>query len=210
MTRGGKIEPDFFSTELAAKIGMGKDRTDRYARPAHAAPSREAAGENMRWFAVNAQAKREARAQRQLENQGYYVYLPRRQKTVRHGRKLVTVLAPFFPRYLFVSLDLTEHRWRSINSTFGVSSLVMAGERPCPVPCGVVEAMIAATDSNGLLSLSVDRLAEGSKVRLLAGPFAEQIGILDRLDDSGRVRVLLSVMGGSVPVQITSDLVAAL
>jgi hypothetical protein len=31
-------------------------------------------------------------------------------------------------------------------------------------------------------------------VRLIAGPFAEQLGILDRLDDGDRVRVLLDML----------------
>jgi len=33
-------------------------------------------------------------------------------------------------------------------------------------------------------------------------PFAEQLAILDRLDDSGRVRVLLEILGRPVPVEI--------
>ena len=113
----------------------------------------------------------------------------------------MTVVAPFFPRYLFITLDLSRDQWRNINSTFGVSSLVMAGERPHPVPPGVVEAMIAATDENGLLSFE-HSLKVGAAVRLLAGPFADQLGVLERLDHSGRVRVLLDIMGGSVPVRV--------
>jgi len=34
----------------------------------------------------------------------------------------------------------------------------------------------------------------------MAGPFAEQIAILDKLDDSGRVRVLLHILGRSVAI----------
>ena len=156
---------------------------------------------------ADARRIREIRAQSQLENQGFSTYLPKRLKTVRHARKLRTTTAPFFPRYLFVSLDLRQHQWRSVNGTFGVSSLVMAGERPQPVPPGVVEAMVAATEQNGLLSFE-QKLAVGASVRLLAGPFAEQLGTLERLDDSGRVRVLLEIMGGTIPVQVTRDIVA--
>ena len=123
--------------------------------------SRARAGE--RWFAVNSQPKREWRAQAQLVNQGFRVFMPKRLKTVRHARKLTTVLAPLFPRYLFVALDLAQHRWRSVNGTFGVCSLVMVGERPQPVPRGVVEAMIAATDSEGrLVFIPILRLAPRS------------------------------------------------
>jgi transcriptional antiterminator RfaH len=33
-----------------------------------------------------------------------------------------------------------------------------------------------------------------------AGPFADLIGTLERLDDNDRVRVLLDILGGKVPV----------
>ena len=47
---------------------------------------------------------------------------------MRHARKILNVRAPLFPGYLFVSLDLTRDRWRSINSTYGVLGLIMGGE----------------------------------------------------------------------------------
>src|SRR5262249_39215497 len=80
-----------------------------------------------RWYAVQTQPHRELRAKGQLENQAYEVFLPRRLKTVRHARKLTNVDAPFFPCYLFICLDLTRHRWRSVNGTFGVARLARGG-----------------------------------------------------------------------------------
>jgi len=157
--------------------------------------------EGDRWYAVHTLPFAEKRAQVQLETQGFPTFLPKRRKTIRHARKLSTVIAPFFPRYLFVVLDLSRDRWRSVNGTFGVSRLVMGGDRPCPVPPGVVETMLAAADADGLLDLRPD-LKVGTPVRLAAGPFADQLAVLERLDDSGRVRVLLNMLGRQVPVSL--------
>ena len=66
--------------------------------------------EHLRWYAVHTQPHRELRAKNQLENQSYQVFLPLRLKTIRHARKLSNVASPFFPRYLFIQLDLTQHR----------------------------------------------------------------------------------------------------
>ncbi len=163
-----------------------------------------------RWFAVHSLPHRETGAQQQLENQGFHTFLPRGRKIRRHARKLETVLAPIFPRYLFVALDLNLDRWRSVNGTFGVARLVMmAGDRPQPVPHGVVEALIASTDGRGILRFDEGgRLVVGQKVRILAGAFAEQIGILQRLDDNGRVRLLLDIMGGGIGVTLPSAALA--
>ena len=154
-----------------------------------------------RWYAVQCLAHREAGAQSHLENQSYSVFLPRRLKTRRHARKLDTVLVPFFPNYLFIHLDVSRERWRSINGTYGVARLVMRGELPAPATVGVIEALRSACDARGILSQSCE-LSEGQPVRILAGPFADFVGELERLDESQRVRVLLDIMGGRVPVLV--------
>src|SRR5262245_42077915 len=164
--------------------------------------------DSFRWYAVNTRPHREFQAQRQLEHQGFRVFLPLRLKTIRHARKLTTVRAPFFPRYLFLELNLTFHRWRSVNGTFGVNGLVMQGDTPNPVHRGIVETMIASVDDTGLLCFQRD-LTVGANVRLIAGPFAEQLGILDRLDGDGRVRILLNLMGTTIPVQAPRDYAVA-
>jgi transcription elongation factor/antiterminator RfaH len=151
------------------------------------------------WYAVYTLPFAEARAEAQLQRQGFWTFQPKRYKSVRHARRLNTVEAPFFPRYLFVVLDLTRHQWRRINGTWGVSRLVMCGEQPHAVPRGVVEALIAAAGQGGILQLA-QKLHVGGPVRLMAGPFAEQLAILEYLDDSGRVQVLLEILGRQVAI----------
>src|ERR1700746_2593156 len=124
-----------------------------------------------RWFAVHTLPFAEARAECQLRRQEFRTFQPKRHKTIRHARKLSTVEAPFFPRYLFIVLDLARHQWRSVNGTIGVSRLVMCGDQPNPVPPGVVEALIEAADARGDLRLGI-KLRSGGAVRLMAGPFA--------------------------------------
>lgn len=160
-----------------------------------------------RWFAVHTLPRREFGAAKQLEFQGYRPFLPLHWKTVRHARRFRTIKSPFFPRYLFLRLNLTRDRWRSVNGTFGVSRLVMAGERPMPVPHGVVEALGAITDASGILSFS-SLMQPGQKVRILTGPFAERIGELRHADDKNRVQILLDVMGVQVMVRSTTQVLA--
>jgi len=156
---------------------------------------------NERWFVAHTLPKSEWKAELHLGAQGFRTYLPQVRKTVRHARQLKTVLAPLFPRYLFVILDLGRDRWLSVRSTIGVSHLVTAEEgRPVPVPLGVVESLIE--HSIGALTHVDYGLVRGERVRILSGPFAEFVGSLERLDASGRVRVLLEMMGTVVPVQL--------
>ncbi len=169
--------------------------------------ARAPAGE-MQWYVVHTQSRREFYAKANLEGQGFQVFLPKRLRTIRHARMIANVEAAFFPRYLFVELDLMRHPWRRVNGTFGVASLVMRADLPHPMPRGIVEMMASSVDRGGFLRFEQD-LTVGAKVRLTAGPFAEQLAILDRLDDSGRVRVLLEILGRPVPVAIRREFILA-
>ena len=154
-----------------------------------------------RWFLVHSLPKKERQAKAHLEMQGFRTYVPMCMKTVRHARKMRTVKAPLFPRYFFVIVDLGRDRWLSIRSTLGVSYLVGREDCPSPVPQGIVEGLIDRTDKTELVSF-VDSFKKGQKVKVTNGPFVDLVGTLQHLDDAGRVRVLLNMMGSAVVVRL--------
>ena len=154
-----------------------------------------------RWYVAAVQPGREDAAEAHLARQGFVSFAPRRLKTVKHARRLSERKVPLFPGYVFVSLDLDIHRWRSVNGTFGVRSLVTAGDRPSPVPRGLVESFIELTNGSGIMNPASD-LAPGQRVQVLTGPFADFIGTIERLDGKDRVRVLLGLLNGESPVTL--------
>jgi transcription elongation factor/antiterminator RfaH len=160
-----------------------------------------ALGAGQRWFLVHTQPRKEALAQYNLRCQSFHGYLPQVKKTIRHARRLRIVQAPLFPRYLFVALDLTVDPWLSVSGTAGVSSLFVCDGRPVPVPEGVVEALISAADDRDIVRLD-DGLVAGDSVRVLVGPFAELIGTLQQLDGPARARILVEIMGSTLPVNL--------
>ncbi len=154
-----------------------------------------------RWYVARSLPHKEHSAKQRLIAQGFCTFLPMQDRTLRHARRLMTVCRPVFPRYLFVRFDPMTTQWRSINGTIGLDRLIMRGEQPEPVRSGVVESLIASVDDRDRLQFH-QTLKRGDRVRLLHGPFAEQLGVLDRLGSNERVRVLLSFLGGPVPVQV--------
>lgn len=159
-----------------------------------------------RWYVVRTLPQRELQAAKQLANQGFRAFMPRYWKNRRHARKVDTVSAPLFPRYIFVIVDRTRDRWRSIDGTLGVDRLLKSGGEPQPVPPGVVESLVRAADGEGNIRFDF-QLKEGQAIKVMAGPFAELVGQLERLDDNGRVKVLLEIMGGPVRVGLPRTLV---
>lgn len=162
------------------------------------------------WFVVQTQVNAEAKAARNLLRQGFETYLPRYLKRRSHARKIEKIPAPLFPRYLFVHVDMASQRWRAIQSTFGVSHLVLNGSAPALVAQRVLGLLKAREDESGFVKL--DRRPQfsiGDEVRVLAGAFADNLGLFDGLADRDRIAILLDLLGRKVRVSIDADMVAA-
>ncbi len=163
-----------------------------------------------RWYVVHTQPHAEKKALVNLLRQGFEAYLPKYTKRCRHARRITNVIAPLFPRYLFVAIDLSVERWRAVHSTFGVAHMVCNGDAPMAVPTGVVEEIREREDENGLIDLRpLKTMRRGEPVRVTDGPFFDQLGLFDEINADHRVAVLLSVLGRTVRVLLPEGFVSA-
>ena len=164
--------------------------------------------DSRRWYVVHAQPKNEMRAVPNLERQGYHTFCPCMRHTVRHARKSRLTLVPMFPGYVFVQMDVSVEQWHSINGTRGVIRLITNGDNPVPVPVGIVEDLQRRISPDGALDWA-SKLKIGDQVKISDGPFAAFVGTLEKLDASGRVRVLLDLLGRSVTVSLRAEAIAS-
>lgn len=158
------------------------------------------------WYVVYTQPNRETAAQEHLRRQGYDVYLPQYRRWRKHARRRELVSRPLFPRYMFVALDLLRQSWRPILSTVGVIDLLRFGELPTPVPEGLVEdirtrELVDPIDHSAHAAV----LAPGTRVRVVAGPFADLVGRFCEMADRDRVYLLLDLLGRQVKTCLASD-----
>ena len=151
-----------------------------------------------RWYVVYTQAHAEERALWHLCNQGFKCFLPKFMKLRRHARRSVMALEPLFPRYLFTWFDSGRMRWRSINGSRGVVSLLMQQSSPIAVAPGVVEDLMTSADKNAVIpAAALKLLSSGLKVRLGSGAFEGQFAEVEELAENGmaRVRLLMALLG---------------
>jgi transcriptional antiterminator RfaH len=167
------------------------------------------ASEN-RWYVVQTQPHAERKAVSHLIRQGFEIYLPQYLKRRRHARKVETVPAPLFPRYLFVLLDLASQQWRPIRSTVGVSQVICHGETPASVCAGVIDGLKAREGEGGFIKLiNPLRFVRGDKIRVVDGVFSSWSGLFEGMTDEERVTVLLDLLGRKVRVVLDLESVAA-
>lgn len=163
-----------------------------------------------RWYVVQTHARAEQRAVWHLRNQDFEAYLPQYLKRRRHARRTDWVRAPLFPGYLFVAIDIARMRWRAIASTIGVCRLVSDGERPMPVPPGVVEEIRAREDGDGLVRMASQRpFKRGEVVQITSGALADRAGLFECQVEEERVILLIELLGRQVKVKMPLEAIAA-
>ncbi len=159
------------------------------------------------WYVAQTHPHAETKASLHLTRQGFEIYVPRYLKKRRHARRIDTVAAPLYPGYVFVAIDREVQRWRSIQSTIGVSRLVCRGDEPAALPEGIVEELKRRQDENGLISLQRRaRFNPGDKIRVVEGAFSDCLGLYEGIDDKERAAILLDLLGRKVRVVLPSDL----
>ena len=160
-----------------------------------------------RWYVVHTQPRSELRAAANLRQQAFKVFCPSEKRVIRHARKVTEVMAPLFPCYVFVRLDLSVDRWRVINGTRGAVRIIANGDSPVAVPNGVVESLERRTNLDGAIDWGF-AFNVGDQVSIIEGPFAQMIGMLEQLDASGRVQLLLDIHGRTVRVSVSAKVIA--
>lgn len=158
---------------------------------------------SLKWFVVHCYPNKELFAANNLNNQGIITYIPLYKKLKRHARKVDTILAPLFPRYFFVQLNLNNN-WCSINNTYGVNYLLTNRQGlPASISDHIIKELQNHEDLEGAVSLSALKLFEhGDKVRIKEGAFMDQVAIYEEMTDTYRVKLLINLIQRSVEISI--------
>jgi transcriptional antiterminator RfaH len=166
----------------------------------------------MTWCVVHTRPLKENVAKAHLLQQGYQVYFPKLKKTCRHARRIEEKLVPLFPRYIFVGLQLAISKWRSINGTRGVSSLLMCDDlHPAEVPFHIIEQLQSQEEEKEVVAASsLMTFVKGDKVRILEGAFQDQLAVYHSMSDSHRIQLLLNFMGREMKVILPTYAIEAL
>lgn len=156
------------------------------------------------WYVVQTKPRQERLAAAALELLWRTpTFLPEVLQQARGRRSL----APLFPAYLFVQVDLAQTPLSGLNSTPGVVRVVEIGGRPQPVPEPVVEALqrrVAEVNEAG--GLPTHPFRPGEVVQIVHGPLAGLEAVfVGPMRPAQRVRVLLNFLGGLTEAEVAVD-----
>jgi transcriptional antiterminator RfaH len=155
------------------------------------------------WTAARVMPRRERLALHCLKLSGFETYVPRiKDRRIIRGRK-VNEIAPLFPNYIFILIEL---QWHAARFALGVASLIMDGERPARVPDNVI-AELHDREHNGAIKLPpppqpIAPFIAGDELRIRSGPFTGLHGLYAGMAPRERIFVLLRMLGGERAVEL--------
>ena len=164
-----------------------------------------------KWYVVHTYSGYEDRVKANLEKRVdlmgmkdkiFRVLIPTENVIEVKNRKKRITKKKVFPGYIIVEMILTDESWNLVRNTPGVTRFVGPGGKPEPLNDAEVERILRQISGEGP-SAKID-LQKGDSVKIIAGPFSDQIGTVQEIDpDREKVKVLITFFGRETPVEVT-------
>lgn len=151
-----------------------------------------------RWHLVAFELRQEGFGRDNLVRDGFVVYVPSIEETVRHARRTHRVARPLFPGYGFVQFDdMTTPDWGRIFRTRGIVGLVRIAGALAALSDAQYDSLRALEDADGLIRPKRALAAQfrtGERVRVTDGAWAGMVGEVLTMKGPERVRLLLGAL----------------
>ena len=121
---------------------------------------------------------------------------------MRGGRKVVTSKR-FFPGYILVEMNMSDHAWHVVKNTPKVTGFVGAGAKPTPLSKDEVEQILTQVKTAAEKPKPKYMFEKGEQVRINEGPFTSFNGVVDEVNlDKNTLKVMVTIFGRSTPVEL--------
>jgi transcriptional antiterminator NusG len=136
-----------------------------------------------------------------MQDKIFRVVVPTEEEVeIRDGQKKSS-RRRVFPGYILVHMILDEESWYVVRNTPGVTGFVGTGTRPVPLKDEEVDKILRRMEQEQPRIRVSFRV--GETVRIVEGPFADFMGLVDEIyPERGKVRVLVSFFGRETPVEM--------
>jgi transcriptional antiterminator NusG len=131
------------------------------------------------------------------------IFIPEESVVANVKGKKRTLKKKFFPGYILIKMVMNDRTWHLARSTDKVTGF-LGTNKNSPTPMTDQEAMqLTSQAAEGFKRPKASsNLSEGDNVRVVEGPFSSFVGVVESVNDKGRVRVQVSIFGRPTPVEL--------
>lgn len=152
------------------------------------------------WYVIMYKQNSHLKAVKNLNQQGFETFLPLYHYTIKHKSTFKNITRPLFPGYMFVKFDRESSHSSKINSTYGVSKLLIFEKSFKAVPEVLIDELRKRCN-HSRFSIANNVLKEGDQVKVLVGPFSNFIATVEKLCPDQRISVLTDLLGRKTKVE---------
>ena len=122
--------------------------------------------------------------------------------SMANGKKR-KVKKKYFPGYVMIKMIMNEKTWHIVRNTDKITGF-LGGNKETPTPLGEKEAtyMMGQVSEGFKRPRSSLSFSEGDSVRVIEGPFASFVGVVEAVGDKGKLKVNVSIFGRPTPVEL--------
>jgi len=160
------------------------------------------------WYVLQTKPRKEDFVAGQLSGRRAEIFFPRLMESVRTSEGRQQRLAPMFPSYLFVKLDVDENG-KGVRYTPGVKDFLRCDGEPEPVAAEIVCNLQNRTGPSGVFCPPLPQLTPGARLRIEEGPLRGMDVIFEQeLSGPERVAVLLAAVNLNARVVLSRHALA--
>lgn len=131
------------------------------------------------------------------------ILVPEESVVANVNGKKRTMKKKFFPGYVLVKMVMNDKTWHLVKDTDKITGFI-GGTKDKPMPISDEEAasMTQSLAEGFKRTRSVANFSEGDSVKVIEGPFASFVGVVENISDKGKVKVQVSIFGRPTPVEL--------
>ena len=131
-----------------------------------------------------------------LQNDIGEVLIPTEDVVEMRGGKKVVTAKRFFPGYILVEMNMSDHAWHVVKNTPKVTGFVGAGAKPTPLSKDEVEQILDQVKTAAEKPKPKYMFEKGEQVRINEGPFTSFNGVVDEVNlDKNTLKVMVTIFG---------------
>lgn len=144
------------------------------------------------WVVAKTKGSQENRATKNLNNQGFSVFLPYFEAKKFKNNTWERRHELLFPGYVFINLDSNHNKVHKINNTLGVSKLLMdsCSGSPSIIPDHIIDEI--HNSLNNIINISDIKL--GDNVIYTKGALSQIVGKVIELSSKSRIKLLIDLI----------------
>lgn len=165
------------------------------------------------WFALHTYSGFENKVRQQLEEKLLLlnefkervsrVIVPAENIIEIKGGKRKTAQRNLMPGYVLVEMEPDENLFNTIRQMTGVSGFVGSGLKPTPLTEEEIENVLDLIADKKSKPKPEARYRKGEQVKVIEGPFANFIGMVDEIDEEkSKLKVMVLIFGRPTAVEL--------